>query len=595
MALVLKERRDLVAATLVLLGSRLATLPRSLWEFDEPLFIEAVWRYEPLHHHPPPPGYPVFIALGKLLNFFFHDPLTSLVVLSLIGSVLGFVTLALAAERLSGDRRIGIAAALIFYFSPVMMVHSVLPISDPIALGLLALTLYAMTRLLGYGASLPSSGDALLFGAAAALTIGCRPQFSLALMPMLIWVLAVAPSWRLRSIALSSFGTVCLLWFVPLVLAAGGIERWWLWLGEQASYFARHDAAISRGGRPWIQVGLRFIAHPWGPKWLSIPLLLVAAAGLIPVFRFRSRGAIAFLLMSGPYLLFCLLMMDPADGPRYALPALPFIAFLAASRWGRAAGRWPLAAYVLILAFAGSSLLYTSTFMAERGRSASPPVQAARHAYRTIPRNSVILYELPLWPHAKYLFKNYTTMRIDEGLHMFSARPEVAVFLYADGEAGNPSGATFRWIENDAYGKLTRNHYRVVSFIPIPPGERYRPLRGIHPSERTVIGEQWRWLEQEAELELPALGRKHVVITLGTPRHYPIASNSVEILINGSPVRQVTLGPDKSVDVVVDLPAGQPIVGVRAAKSFIPAQLPNSLDRDPRRLSVQLLRIRQLD
>ena len=287
-------RRDLIAATLVLLGSRLATLPRSLWEFDEPLFLEAVWQYEPLFHHPPPPGYPVFIALAKLLNFFFHDPLTSLVLLSLVASVIGFVALALSVERLAGDATTGILTAVLFYFSPVMLVHSVLPISDPTALAFLFLTLFAATHLLGYGTERPTVRDAVLFGVLAALTVGCRPQFSIAVVPMLLWCISMAPIMRQRWIALGTFGAICLVWLVPLVMAAGGPPRFWAWLGEQAQYFATHDAAISRGGRSWIQIAFRFIAHPWGPKWLSFAILLAAAIGVLPVFRYRSRGLVAF-------------------------------------------------------------------------------------------------------------------------------------------------------------------------------------------------------------------------------------------------------------------------------------------------------------
>lgn len=591
----LAKRRDLWAATLVLLGSRLATLPRSLWEFDEPLFIEAVWQYEPLSHHPPPPGYPVFIALAKLVNFIFHDPLTSLVVLSLVATLIGFVALALSVERLSGGATIGILTSLLFYFSPVMLVHSVLPISDPAGLAFLFLTLLAATRLLGYGTGLPAVRDAVLFGVLAALTVGCRPQFSIAVVPMVLWCISVASVSRLRWIAMTMFGLICLVWLVPLVLAAGGVLRFWAWLGEQAQYFAQHDAAISRGGRSWIQIAFRFIAHPWGPKWLSFAVLLAAFIGAFQVFRFRSRGLFAFAVTSIPYLIFCLLMMDPADGPRYALPSLPFVAFLAASGIDWLGRRVPFGSYAVLALFAAGSAIYTSTFIGERARSASPPVQAAEYAYRTIPRNSVILYELPLMPHARHLFKDYTVSRIDEGLTKYSALPEVPVYLYADGEPGDAEGATFRWIKNDAYGKLTRNHYRVVSLIPIQSAERYRPVEGVHPSERTVIGEQWRWLKKDASVELPDLGRSRAAVTLQLPRNYPFPDNTVTVLVNGSPAQDVILHKERPVDVVVNLPPGRPVLSFRATRSFVPANLPNSLDRDPRELSVQLLRIRQLE
>src|SRR4028119_2249182 len=47
-------------------AARLLTLPRSVWELDETLFMSGVLDFEPLRHHPHPPGYPLLIGLGKL-------------------------------------------------------------------------------------------------------------------------------------------------------------------------------------------------------------------------------------------------------------------------------------------------------------------------------------------------------------------------------------------------------------------------------------------------------------------------------------------------------------------------------------------------
>lgn len=587
----MQKRRDLIVGALVVLGSRLATLPRSLWEFDEPLFIEAVRQYEPLQHHPPPPGYPVFIALAKLLNLVLRDPFVSLVGLSLIGTVVGFVALAVALGRLAGSERIGLAGSLLFYFSPVMLVHSVLPISDPAALGLLFLTLLKATQLLGYGERAASDPDAVMFAALAALTIGCRPQFAIAVLPMLLWMLIAIP-WRARLVVVASFGVSCLLWFAPLVVSTGGVSRWWGWLTSQAGYFAAHDAAISRGGWSWVQIVFRFVAHPWGPKWLSFPLLLAAAIGLASAIRFRLQGLIALAALCVPYLVFALLMMDPADGPRYALPSLPLVAFLAASGLDRLR-RTPLVFGAWAL-FAVGSAVYVAPFIAERLRSASPPVAAARFAIRTLPPHAVVAYELPLWPHANLLLAQFTTTRLHHGLRDYFDRTEIPVFIYADGEGGDRVAHTFRWRWSEAYGKLTRNHYRVVSIIPLPPRERYRPLSGVYHPERTVLGEQWRWLDQQAELELPDLGAEKVVVSLGLPRDYPFESSEVEISINGERAARLALQRGKSSEVTLVLPAGPARLGFLADKAFVPAERPGTLSRDPRRIAVQLLRIRQL-
>src|SRR5687768_8419884 len=442
----MRNRRELVIAALVFLATRLVTLPRTLWEFDEPLFIQAVTDYEPLLHHPPPPGYPVFILLAKLLNFLIRDPFISLVILSAVASVVGFTAMAKAFGRLSGDDRTGILGAALFYFSPVMLVHSTLPISDPAALGFLGVTLLIMTQLLSYGTRSPRVRDAVAFGVFAALTIGCRPQFSIALVPMVLWVIAVAPGWRFRVPAIAAFAVTCILWLVPFVMLSGGPARWWEWMGSQAGYFAQHDAAISRGNISPVQIAFRFIAHPWGPKWLSFPLLVAAAVGAVRVYRHHSRGKVAFALLAISYLGFALIMMDPADGPRYALPALPFVAFLAGSAF-MPPTRVPFVRGAPLL-YCVAAAIYVSPLIRDRVSTPSPPVQAAEFAKTTVPRNAVILYELPLWPHAELLFQDYKISQIDQGLRDYAGRPDVPVVLYADGERGNAEGMTFRWRES---------------------------------------------------------------------------------------------------------------------------------------------------
>ena len=53
-----------LAGFLVVAAARLLTLPRSVWEWDEILFLEGVRDFDPVRHHPHPPGYPLLIGLG---------------------------------------------------------------------------------------------------------------------------------------------------------------------------------------------------------------------------------------------------------------------------------------------------------------------------------------------------------------------------------------------------------------------------------------------------------------------------------------------------------------------------------------------------
>ncbi len=309
---------------------RALTLPRGLWEMDEVLFARAVERFDPLSHRPHPPGYPLVVALSKLLNVVFHDPFLSLVALSVISSLAGYWAMVAAFRRIAGGPdagRIAVAGALLFQLSPAMLVQGPLPMSDPPALMFLALALAA-------GAILRDGGglwSALGLGAAASAAIGCRPQLALVVLPVLAVALWQTPGWRRRGEVVAAFTLVSLLWLVPLIVATRGFHSFLAYESKQASYVAAHDATTSRMGSPFHVIFQRFVTHPWGRKAMAIPVLVLALAGTADLARRRRTAAVLPLaVLTAGQIAVCILIMDPADSVRYALPSVLGIAFAAA-------------------------------------------------------------------------------------------------------------------------------------------------------------------------------------------------------------------------------------------------------------------------
>ncbi|HXG59700.1 MAG TPA: hypothetical protein VNL91_11820 [Thermoanaerobaculia bacterium] len=575
-------RRDLLLASLAVAVTHLATLPRSTWEFDETLFFRAIHQYDPVAHHPPPPGYPLFAMFGHLVRFFIPDDFATLVAISTVASIAGFVLLAAAFIEITGDRPAGIWGAILFHVSPAMLVHATLPISDPGALALYAAAIWS-------GAALQRDDGraaAIRFGLFAALTVGWRPQMSIAVVPLLFATLVVA---RRRLLILAVFTAVCVLWLIPLALVTGGAGGLIAYETQQASYLAEHDADVSRSHWTATAIALRFIAHPWGTKLLSLPLLMAAAAGGVVLLRRRTREAFPIVAASAVYLGVALAIMDPADGVRYSLPATLGIALCAGSGLAFAARRIerPAAPYAAAALFAAGSFVYVASIVGQRGAGDSPPVRAARWGRDAFPKHAVALYELPLWPHATYLLADYRPMRVDRGLAEYYDRPDVPLFIYADGASRVPGAQTFRWAPSDAYSKLTRNHYRVASIIPLPPHRRFRPLRGVHAPEREPEGDEWRWLDRAAEIALPRIVAGAVTLTVGLPGTYPREDNMLTIETEGA-VTKVRLERGRRTAVTLPLRSAGATVRTTAAHAFVPAELPGSLNRDPRSLAVKL-------
>lgn len=546
--------------------------PISPWEFDEPLFFQALQRYEPTAHHPPPPGYPVFIHVAQIVRMFAPSDFSALVALSMIASLAGFGLLARAFSNILQDQNAGLAGAMFFYWSPALLIHSTLPISEPGALALFAASLY-------FG----SVSRPALFALFAALTVGWRIQYAIVIVPYFLVSLPFMRSWRDRLTALGVFTVTCLFWLTPLTTAVGGVDQLIDYELRQGKYLAAHDAAESRTGWTPARIAFRFLGRAWGMEWMALIVAGLAAFGLFRVWRRREIWPLAIGAVT--YIAVALWVMDPADGVRYAIPFVLFTALLAGA--GAMAithkDRW----LIPIVAAVGF-VMYTQPLVLQRRRVVSSPVRAAHFARAAYPPNAVALYELPLWPHAQYFLGDRNPHRVDTGLARFWNRPDVPLFIYADGGTARKDAKVFEWKPSDAYRKLTRNHYRATSIIPLPPERRFRIIEGVHAPERDQEGREWRWLGPAASLQLPGGPERVLTLRIGLPKETGIDANTVTVFVDGREGPKARVERGLGTNVTVGVPAGTPTITLRAERSFVPAEVPALRSGDRRRLAVEL-------
>src|SRR6185295_10039287 len=76
-----------LAATLVLL-SRLLFLPPTLEDIDSVNFALALREFNPVLHQPHPPGFPVYVAVGRAVNAFVPEPVRALSLVSAMAQTL---------------------------------------------------------------------------------------------------------------------------------------------------------------------------------------------------------------------------------------------------------------------------------------------------------------------------------------------------------------------------------------------------------------------------------------------------------------------------------------------------------------------------
>jgi hypothetical protein len=563
----------LFAGAAVVLVSRLVSFPRTPWELDEFHFLEALLKFEPLRHHPHPPGFPLFVALGKVAFALLGDPFAALVALNIVACVVGFAALYRAFRNYVDDADVALAGSLIFYLSAGMLIHSTLALADATAIMFLALTFAAM-----------STESPIATAIYASASIGCRPQFAIPLVPALIVALFLCfRTWKQRAIAIGVFTIASLIWLLPLIQATGGWKGFTNYELVQARYFAAHDAAASRGSKTLLRLAARFVLRAWGSS-ITIALVgLFAAIGVIPFLRGWRRSIIPFVVFTFEHLGFAIAAMDPADAVRYSLPALPLFALLAALGLRFVRIPWWIGTAVI----AGLSAWYVSPIIIDRVTTPSPMVAAARYVNANVPKNAVVLYEPGTRSHVEWLLPLYRSSFLERAMLDLYDKPSTPAAIILDGGSHDRDAKVFAWHESNAYVKMTRNFGLRVSVDPLRPEERFLEIGGVHHLEATANEGEWRWLGPVATMRLPRLGKQQLALQFNLSIDAPYESNEVEVFVDGQRSAQVNV-PKKPVWVVV--PAGKEIT-IRSARSFRPDDALHNQDK--RLLAVQLTALEQ--
>ena len=194
---------------------------RMLYNWDAVQFALALREFDVAKHQPHPPGYLLYVGLGRLLNIPFSDPNLAYVALAMLFSAATTVTVYWLARALY-ERATAAAAAALLAVSPLFWFY-----------GSVGLT-YAGEA---FGASLVAAfayralvGDVrYLYGGALALGLagGIRPSVLVLLFPL--WaVCAIVGIRRASHVALGAglmLGAV-LSWFLPLLWLSGGLNAY---------------------------------------------------------------------------------------------------------------------------------------------------------------------------------------------------------------------------------------------------------------------------------------------------------------------------------------------------------------------------------
>jgi len=258
----------LISAVLFVLciATRLPFTSRLLYNMDSVQFALGMRHFDVALHQPHPPGYFLYVMMGRAMSYVISDPNKALVAISILFAGLTVVMLYVMASEFYG-RQAGIAAALIGISSPLMWFHGEVALSYmPEAFMSLAVAWLCIRTI--------RSGD-IRYAIAASVVLGVaggiRQNTMVFLMPL--WLYSISRLGTGKTVL--SGGVFCatvLAWFIPMVVETGGYQR--------------YSAALNAH---WLDSNWRGIHLYWivfNAKYMAFFILCGLLAAAVPLIQY---------------------------------------------------------------------------------------------------------------------------------------------------------------------------------------------------------------------------------------------------------------------------------------------------------------------
>ncbi len=268
---------DLVIAIgLFLLGiaSRLPFRSQILYHWDSVNFTFALQHFDLAKEQPQPPGYILYVWLARLVNAIYHDPQTSMVMISVVSSGLAIAALYLLGKAMF-NRRAGAIAALFLAISPLFWFYGEIALPHTLDGFLTVLSAWLLYETM-------QGRRAALIPAILAMAVagGVRQQTLVFLIPVALFALRRV-GWKHFLLAMGVGAAATLTWFIPLISSAGGLSGY---LHVVSTFSQRFQGTTSL----LMGAGLSGLRHNLGKL---VPYTLYACGfAIIPFLALAKRG-----------------------------------------------------------------------------------------------------------------------------------------------------------------------------------------------------------------------------------------------------------------------------------------------------------------
>lgn len=305
---------------------RFSNLSPWLEDWDSVQLALGLHHYSVTDHQPHPPGYPIYIILGRLFNVFTQNDVRALTSLSALLGSLSIIPLYLLTKNMF-DKKTAVLSSLIFIVTPVHWVFSERAFTD----------IPGLFFLLAFGYFIYSSRGnpkkLLLSSLFAGLILGVRFNEIPVVLGLITLVTLIYGNIRFFLLSISAFLIGVALWLVPLVFITEP-SKFITSFSSLADYVVKHDVFL--GGSFSFNTLLKYkfeqLIYLFDLSYTKgfLILSLFSFIWVTLKFKLREEFKIQFLLTWIMSYGAILLLVYNLEIQRHLLPLLPPLAILAA-------------------------------------------------------------------------------------------------------------------------------------------------------------------------------------------------------------------------------------------------------------------------
>jgi len=526
-ALTPRQRLTFGVVALVCAATRFLAMAKTLWDWDEALFCLGMRSYDVTAHHPHPPGFPVYIALGRIVRTVIPSDFRALQAVNLIAAMLVFPAIFFLARELRLPFVTATIAGALCAFFPNVWFFGGGAFSD---IPSLVLVVFAVAFLF-HGCR---DANAYLIGAALlALAAGIRPQnFLIGFAPGLLatWYRARA-SWRDVVFAALVGAITVTVAFGGAIAATGGTKPYLDAAREHGEYITRVDSFRSPNRPPLWRLFDRFFIKQYESLALSFITSILVAISIAGAIASRDR-AIGWLALSfGPFAILAWMMLDRYSVNRFSIGYCPLFAILAADGIRRLTRAWPR-----IEAFAGAALIasffvWTLPALAVVRNTISPSVLAVEAVTQHLnPRVDELFVARDMDPFFQYLLPSYPFVHVLDKRAMPLSIGNRKPWILAEADENDRDGFVFHR-ERGHLWNIARRHYFDAGVIPVRMPPQF--LAGWYPPVRETPFEMRSMTGHSVTRLPPSRGETILRIQFRVPDALVVAHASITIALNG--------------------------------------------------------------